>query len=55
MQDYLPLAATLAELFRRSGDDARAAAYLTRALELPSTMTEKKFLLRKLQSLRPVG
>ena len=54
LQDYLPLAATLAELFRRTGDGARAAAYLTRALELPSTMTEKKFLLRKLQSLRPV-
>ncbi len=52
---YLPLFATLGELWLRSGDPARAAAYFTRALELPGSMTEKRFLLRKLQSLPALG
>lgn len=52
---YLPLFATLGELWLRRGDPARAAAYFTRALELPGSMTEKRFLLRKLHSLPAVG
>jgi RNA polymerase sigma-70 factor (ECF subfamily) len=52
---YLPLFATLGELWLRSGDSARAAAYFTRALELPGSMTEKRFLLRKLHALPPLG
>jgi RNA polymerase sigma-70 factor (ECF subfamily) len=52
---YLPLFATLGELWLRRGDFARAAAYFTRALELPGSMTEKRFLLRKLHSLPAVG
>jgi RNA polymerase sigma-70 factor (ECF subfamily) len=52
---YLPLFATLGELWLRRGDSARAAAYFTRALELPGSMTEKRFLLRKLHSLPAVG
>ncbi len=48
LRDYLPLPATLGELCLRIGDRRRAAAYFNRALELPATMPEKKFLLRKL-------
>jgi len=48
LQNYLPLPATLGELCLRTGDRKRAAEYFTRALELPATMPEKKFLLRKL-------
>lgn len=50
LQNYLPLPATLGELCLRLGDRRRAAEYFTRALELPSTMPEKKFLLRKLEA-----
>lgn len=48
LRDYLPLATTLGELWLRSGDRGRAAAHFNRALELPGTMIEKRFLLRKL-------
>jgi RNA polymerase sigma-70 factor (ECF subfamily) len=48
LRDYLPLPATLGELFLRLGDRRRAAEHFARALELPATMPEKKFLLRKL-------
>jgi RNA polymerase sigma-70 factor (ECF subfamily) len=49
LRNYLPLPATLGELCLRTGDRKRAAEYFTRALELPATMPEKKFLLRKLE------
>jgi len=49
LRDYLPLATTLGELSLRAGDRARAAAHFARALELPSTTPEKRFLLRKLR------
>jgi len=52
LRDYLPLFATLGELWLRNGDSARAAEYFTRALELPGSMTEKRFLLRKLTAAR---
>ena len=52
LRDYLPLFATLGELWLREGDSARAAEYFTRALELPGSMTEKRFLLRKLAAAR---
>jgi RNA polymerase sigma-70 factor, ECF subfamily len=48
LRDYLPLATTLGELSLRAGDRAKAAAHFQRALELPGTMPEKRFLLRKL-------
>ena len=49
LRDYLPLATTLGELSLRAGDRTRAAAHFARALELPSTTPEKRFLLRKLR------
>ena len=49
LRDYLPLATTLGELSLRAGDRARAAEHFARALELPSTTPEKRFLLRKLR------
>ena len=52
LRDYLPLPATLGELWLRAGDRARAAEYFARALELPGTMPEKRFLLRKLSECR---
>jgi RNA polymerase sigma-70 factor (ECF subfamily) len=52
LRDYLPLPATLGELSLRAGDRARAAEHFTRALELPATMPEKRFLLRKLTECR---
>jgi RNA polymerase sigma-70 factor (ECF subfamily) len=55
LDSYLPLFATLGELWLRRGDAARAAAYFSRALELPGSMTEKRFLLRKLHSLPALG
>ncbi|HJQ37965.1 MAG TPA: sigma-70 family RNA polymerase sigma factor [Thermoanaerobaculia bacterium] len=48
LRNYLPLPATLGELCLRIGDHRRAAEYFNRAIELPATMPEKKFLLRKL-------
>jgi RNA polymerase sigma-70 factor (ECF subfamily) len=52
LRDYLPLSATLGELSLRAGDAAKAAEHFTRALELPATMPEKRFLLRKLSGVR---
>ena len=52
LRDYPLLYSTLGELWLRSGDRARAAAEFSRALELPSTMPEKRFLLRKLEACR---
>ena len=52
LRDYLPLATTLGELWLRSGNRARAAEHFTRALELPATLPEKRFLLRKLEACR---
>lgn len=48
LRDYLPLFATLGELWLRIGDRVQATKYFNRALELPGTMPEKRFLLRKL-------
>ncbi|HYC90006.1 MAG TPA: sigma-70 family RNA polymerase sigma factor [Thermoanaerobaculia bacterium] len=52
LRDYLPLSATLGELSLRAGNTAKAAEHFTRALELPATMPEKRFLLRKLSGVR---
>jgi RNA polymerase sigma-70 factor (ECF subfamily) len=52
LRDYPLLYATLGELLLRSGDRARASEQFERALALPSTMPEKRFLLRKLESCR---
>lgn len=52
LRDYLPLPATLGELCLRAGDRNAAAQHFTRALELPATMPEKRFLLRKLAQCR---
>ncbi len=48
LRDYLPLFATLGELWLREGDKNRATKYFSRALELPGSMPEKRFLLKKL-------
>jgi RNA polymerase sigma-70 factor, ECF subfamily len=48
LRDYLPLFATLGELSLRANDKTSAAKYFSRALELPGSMPEKRFLLRKL-------
>ncbi|PYQ48352.1 MAG: RNA polymerase subunit sigma-70 [Acidobacteria bacterium] len=52
LNEYPLLYATLGELWLQSGDRNRAAAEFERALELPSTMPEKRFLLRKLEACR---
>jgi len=52
LRDYPLLSSTLGELFLRDGDREKAAEHFARALELPSTMPEKRFLLRKLESCR---
>lgn len=52
LRHYLPLPATLGELCFRAGDREGAAKHFTRALELPSTLPEKRFLLRKLAACR---
>ncbi|HEY3054631.1 MAG TPA: DUF6596 domain-containing protein [Thermoanaerobaculia bacterium] len=52
LPDYLPLATTLGELSLRAGDRIRAAEHFARALEMPSTTPEKRFLLRKLEQCR---
>lgn len=51
LRDYLPLATTLGELWLRNGDRRQAAAHFNRALELPGTMIEKRFVLKKLALL----
>ena len=52
LRDYLPLPATLGALWLRAGEKALAAQHFARALELPATMPEKRFLLRKLTECR---
>jgi RNA polymerase sigma-70 factor (ECF subfamily) len=52
LRDYLPLPATLGDLHLRNGEPRRAAEYFARALELPATMPEKRYLLRKLERCR---
>jgi RNA polymerase sigma-70 factor (ECF subfamily) len=52
LRDYLPFPVTLGELWLRAGDPSRAATWFSRALELPSTTPEKRFLLRKLEHCR---
>lgn len=52
LRNYLPLSATLGELSLRAGDPEKAAEHFTRALELPATLPEKRFLLRKLSGVR---
>jgi RNA polymerase sigma-70 factor, ECF subfamily len=52
LRDYPLLYSTLGELWLRSGNRHRAAEEFARALELPSSMPEKRFLLRKLESCR---
>jgi RNA polymerase sigma-70 factor (ECF subfamily) len=49
LRDYLPLSTALGELCLRAGDRERAAAHFRRALELPGTTPEKRFLMRKLE------
>ncbi len=49
LRDFLPLAATLGELHLRNGDRAQAAEHFRRALELPGSAPEKRFLLRRLR------
>jgi RNA polymerase sigma-70 factor, ECF subfamily len=51
LRDYLPLATALGELSLRAGDRARAAEHFTRALSLPGTAPEKRFLLRRMAVL----
>ena len=55
LRDYLPLATTLGELWLRNGDRKQAAAHFNRALELPGTMTEKRFVLEKLRGCEVTG
>ncbi|HUJ14824.1 MAG TPA: RNA polymerase subunit sigma-70, partial [Thermoanaerobaculia bacterium] len=50
LRDYPLLYSTLGELWLRRGDRERAAEQFSRALELPSSMPEKRFLLRKLEA-----
>lgn len=49
LRDYLPLAATLGELHLRAGHRAEAVAHFRRALEMPGSAPEKRFLLRRLR------
>jgi RNA polymerase sigma factor (sigma-70 family) len=52
LRDYLPLSTTLGELSLRAGDRVGATEHFARALELPSTSAEKRFLLKKLAACR---
>lgn len=52
LRDYLPLPVAAGELCLRAGDRERAAEHFARALELPATLPEKRFLLRKLAACR---
>ena len=49
LRNYLPLAVTIGELSLRSGDRERARAEFERALLLPGSLPEKRFLTRKLR------
>ena len=53
LRDYLPRVVALGELWRRAGDNTRASAFFGRALELPSTSAQKRFLLRMTRLTRP--
>jgi RNA polymerase sigma-70 factor, ECF subfamily len=55
LREYLPLSATLGELWLRNGDAVRAAEYFARALDLPGNLPEKRFLLRKLEQCRRIS
>ncbi|MGZ8868089.1 MAG: RNA polymerase sigma factor [Thermoanaerobaculia bacterium] len=55
LREYLPLSATLGELWLRNGDAVRAAEYFARALDLPGNLPEKRFLLRKLEQCRGIS
>ncbi len=55
LRDYLPLPVIVGELWLRAGEGVRAAEHFSRALELPATMPEKRFLLRKLARARSVN
>ena len=52
LRNYLPLASALGELCLRAGDRATAAEHFVRALSLPGTAPEKRFLLRRMDALR---
>lgn len=52
LDNYLPFAVTLGELWLRAGDRSRAAGHFSRALDLASTDPEKRFLQRKVEQCR---
>jgi len=52
LRDYPPLYIALGQLWLRSDDRAQAATHFNRALELPGSMAEKRFVLRQLEKCR---
>jgi RNA polymerase sigma-70 factor, ECF subfamily len=52
LDNYLPFAVTLGELWLRAGHPAKAAGHFSRALDLASTEPEKRFLRRKVEQCR---
>jgi len=55
LANYLPLHAAMGELCLRLGDRVRAAEHFSFALELPATLPERQFLLKKIAILRAHG
>jgi RNA polymerase sigma-70 factor (ECF subfamily) len=55
LANYLPLHVARGELALRAGDRATAEKALTRALELPATLPEKRHVLRSLERLKNGG
>jgi len=55
LKRYYLLPATFGELWRRAGVPLRAATYYSRAIELPCTEPERRFLEKKLAECRPPG
>ena len=53
LRGYYLLPATLADLWLRCGDRPTAAAHYRRALELPCSEPERRFLLRRLAACEP--
>ncbi|HEY6323940.1 MAG TPA: DUF6596 domain-containing protein [Thermoanaerobaculia bacterium] len=53
LRGYYLLPATLADLWLRCGDRQTAAAHYRRALELPCSEPERRFLLRRLAGCEP--
>jgi len=53
LRGYYLLPATLADLWLRCGDRQTAAAHYRRALELPCSEPERRFLLRQLAACEP--